>query len=561
MFRSVFRGSSPFPRASRAWFRSSGWGLRRMTTQLHKLLEQAIARIRGNEPAAAQHLLNEALREQPDSPALLQPLAVSLHMLGRLPEAIDVLRRLRSLCPADAGILNNLGSALGASGDAAAAAEALAGACELAPGRADYWHNLARAHEANHDPAAAIGAIFQVLHLSPEDRHARLWRADLLKAVGELQLAEADLRQVIEQDPASVAAWARLVQLGTGHQTHDDLRHIQSLYQHAPLSESERTSLGFALGQMLERLERYDEAFAIFEASNAAKKMRLQWDPQAFADRVRAMKEACRKPLARAIDPSLGREAILIFGMPRSGSTLLEQVLSEHPQVEGGGEIGDLSIVLAEESDRRGCALEQWVQAATPADWTRMGQSYLDRTARWRKSRPYFTDKELSKWTLIGAARAMLPGAKLIHCRRDPVEVCWSCFKHEFMRDMEFSYSLGDLAAYARDEADLVDFWHQCFPGEIYEYQYERLVVDVEAEIRAVLSFCGLPFDPAVLQFHASERPVFTASAAQVRKKIQVSTSATDAYGTLLEPLRRAVTASGDGYCLDSATGHIPLDT
>jgi hypothetical protein len=185
--------------------------------------------------------------------------------------------------------------------------------------------------------------------------------------------------------------------------------------------------------------------------------------------------------------------------------------------------------------------MPQWAPMATAEDWARLGNTYLERTARWRRQRPIFTDKELGKWQLVGAARAMLPGARFIHCRRDPVETCWSCFKHEFKTDQLYSYDFRELAAYWRDYDRLVRFWQAQYPGLIYDYVYEELVERPEAEIRRLLDFCDLPFDPACLRFHEVDRDVRTASAGQVRQPLNRNTAQARYYGALLDPLRSAL--------------------
>src|SRR6185312_7507313 len=162
----------------------------------------------------------------------------------------------------------------------------------------------------------------------------------------------------------------------------------------------------------------------------------------------------------QSLNASLGHEVIFIVSLPRSGSTLTEQILASHPDVEGANELPDLGNVLEAESRRTGLEFPAWVPNATPADWRRMGESYLERTARFRKSRSRFTDKALSNWRVVGAAMAMLPGARFVNCRRDPVETCFSCFRQVFARGQAFTYDLFDLAAYWRDYDRMMRFWH-----------------------------------------------------------------------------------------------------
>ncbi len=225
--------------------------------------------------------------------------------------------------------------------------------------------------------------------------------------------------------------------------------------------------------------------------------------------------------------------------MPRSGSTLVEHILATHPDVEGANEIPDLPQVIDDESRRRGQPFPQWVSAATATDWHRLGQDYLTRTARWRAQRPRFTDKNVINWPLLGAVRLMLPGAKIIHCHRDPVETCFSCYRQLFRHGVHYSYDLDEMAEYYRDYQRLSAFWLTRHPQHVLDFPYETLVQQPERQIRRLLFFCGLPFDPACLAPHQTKREVLsTASAAQVREPIRVETAHSAPYQEWLQLLR-----------------------
>lgn len=234
-----------------------------------------------------------------------------------------------------------------------------------------------------------------------------------------------------------------------------------------------------------------------------------------------------------------------MISMPRSGSTLVEQILSAHPQIEGGGELPDLDAVLAAESNRRRRAFPDWVSDASPADWRRLGEDYLARTARWRTHAPHFTDKALDNWPLVGAAAAMLPGARFILCRRDPLETCLGCFRQLFAFGNHYSYDLDELAAYWREHERLLRAWRVRLPLRTLELVHEELLADQQGQTRRLLDFLGLPFDPACLDFHRSTRPVRTFSAAQVRQPLQADTARAQRYGAALQPLREALVRAG----------------
>lgn len=522
--------------------------MRDLSHEALDILRRAELCLARGEFSLASDMLERCLVLAPDHPGLLRRLAVALHMQEHFREAAAVLQRVLLQCPDDVTVYNNLGSALGAAGDMEGAAAALRRACEMAPERANSWYNLAKALEGTSDAAGACAALTRFLELRPEDTEARILRADSLKILGRLKEAESDLRHVLATHPDSIEAWTPLVNLKSVKLSDQDLSEIKRIHSRQGTREDYRTSLGFAFGQALEANQRYNEAFSVLVEANAAKRKQVRWDPAGTSHFVDDTIKAFAQPLPQPLDAQRGQEVILLFGMPRAGTTLLEQILSAHPQIEGAGEVPDLGVVLHEESMRRGADIPQWAPLATASDWARLGDAYLERTARWRQRRPMFTDKELGKWQIVGAARAMLPGARFIDCRRDPLESCWSCFKHEFKTDQLYSYDFRELAAYWHDYDRLMQFWQTRYPGLVYNYVYEDLLERPETEIRRLLDYCGLPFDPACLRFHEVERNVRTASAGQVRQPLNPNTAQSGHYGSLLNPLREALGLSLSPY-------------
>jgi len=262
---------------------------------------------------------------------------------------------------------------------------------------------------------------------------------------------------------------------------------------------------------------------------------------------VEAIASAFAHPLPAPLDATLGKEVIFIVCLPRSGSTLTEQILASHPQVEGADEILVLPRLLSEESTRRGQPFPQWVPAATAQDWQRLGNEYLARTRHWQQHLR-FTDKNVDNWALVGAALAMLPGARVVNSRRDPLETCFAWYRQLFgNQSVHYSYDLDDIVDYYAGYARLSRLWQRRFPQQYFDHEYEALQADPEAQIRRLLGFCGLPFDPACLAFHQSSRPVLTISAAQVRQPLRRDTARSARYGHKLDPLRARLRAAGLG--------------
>jgi tetratricopeptide (TPR) repeat protein len=487
---------------------------------------------------AAEKLLPGLVALAPTHPEVLRLRAVLAHMRQRYAEAATLLRRVLEERPYDALPWNNLGAALAELKDIEGAVVAFRKCAELAPERAAPWFNLGHALEMLGRVDEAHDALVEALRCDPAHIAARVTLARVLQFMGRIDDAQREYRNVLRANPESALSWYGLSTLRTARFEADDLQAIERVYARTDLGVDERIAAGFALAKALEDHQRYNEAFAVLTAANSLKRRQLQWDAHVFTRYIDAIGSAFAQTPQSAATADHGREVIFVFGVPRSGTTLVEQILASHPEVNGANELDDLSQIIGEESRRRGAAFPGWVQQAQPADWQRLGETYLQRTAKWRGERPIFVDKGLSNWGFVGALRAMLPGARLINCRRDPVENCLACFRQSFAQELGFTYDLAEIASFWRDYDRLMRTWHQRYPGYIHELVHERLVADPETQIRALLDFCGLPFDAACLNFHAVERNVRTASAAQVREPMRADTARANRYGALLDPLR-----------------------
>jgi tetratricopeptide (TPR) repeat protein len=499
--------------------------------------------LRDLDTAAAA--LRDAQALAPDHPEVLRLQSLLEYRRGRFADATALLRRVLATWPDDALALGNLGAVLADGGHVAEALVTLNRACQVAPDQAGGWFNLGKLLDSQAHVAEAEKAFQTALERDPRHLSARIAHAATLATLGRTAEAAAEYRSALAQEPRSAQAWIGLANLKTVRLDVDEAAALERLHADPSLSEADRSVVGFALGKVLEDSGRHADAFAVFSSANAARRRTSPWDATAFSRQVDAIASAfSAQALPDAIDPALGEPVIFVVSLPRSGSTLIEQILAAHPDVEGASELPDLETVVLEESARRGRRFPDWVAQATAEDWQRLGQRYLQRTARWRKRRPRFTDKMPDNWLLVGAALAMLPGARVVNVRRDAVETCWSCFKQLFGAGRHaYSYDLADLAETWRDYDRLGRLWASRFPDRVREQSYERLIADPETETRALLDFCRLPFDSAVLRFHEAERSVRTASAAQVREPLRSDTARSAAYGERLEPLRRMLGA------------------
>ncbi|MGN6111701.1 MAG: tetratricopeptide repeat-containing sulfotransferase family protein [Luteimonas sp.] len=503
-------------------------------------LHAAARASRDGLPAQAEALLQAAIAATGGHPEALRLLGILRNRARRPHEARELFLRALATRPDDAVLLSDLGSAQMNAGDGDAAFASWRRACALAPGEPAPWYNLGRNLQLQGRGEEAAPALEQALALAPGLVPAAVLLGDARTHLGDFTAAAEAYRQALRADPGCGDAWRGLCAIRDPAPGAADVRALESQLARNDLRETDRIAMEYALGRPHARDGDYPRAFARIADANARQRRLAPWSASALAGYVDAALAATGR-LPAPPDPTLGREAIFIVGLPRSGSTLFEQVLAAHPQVEGASELPDLGEVVQQESLRRGKPYPRWVPEATAADWQRLGREYLQRTARWRGRRPRFTDKLPENWKHAGILRAMLPGATVIEVRRDPLETAWSCFRQQFLALPHFGCDFGDIAAQLRGCERAMDAWRERDPARIHLFRYEALVATPEPAIRALLDACGLGFDPACLAPHAVRRGVRTASAAQVREPLRAPAPAAPRYGALLDPLRAAL--------------------
>ena len=495
---------------------------------------------------AAERALLVAHFHAPGNVAVLRMSGRVEHRQGRPRDAADSFARALAVAPDDAATLIQLAAAEADVFDYANALGHLNRAAELAAD-ATTWLALGVEWARQGCSAEALAAANRVLALRPHDPVARLLRAQSAQALGDAAGAAAEYRVLIARHERVAQSWFGLLDGKATRVDATELAALERLAADETLPDPDRTMLAFALGRAYDGAGRHAEAFDAFVRANSLVRAQQPWDPLALAREVAAIRSAFAAPGATA-PAETGSEVIFIVGLPRSGTTLIEQVLAAHPRVEGASELPYLEMVIDEESRRRGQPFPRWVAAATSDDWQRLGARYLQMSARWRMRRPIATDKLPENWRYAGAALAMLPGVRIVDCRRDAVETCWSCFTQLFAPGRAaYAYDFATLASYWRDYVALCGFWEQRFPARFRIQGYERFLAAPDYETRALLDFCGLEFDAACLRFHELQRSVRSASAAQVREPLRRDTARTGRYGALLAPLRELLAQSAAG--------------
>jgi tetratricopeptide (TPR) repeat protein len=486
----------------------------------------------------ARGQLRQILQIYPDHPEVLRLHAGILSAQGEHRQALTAMQRAVELRPMDSLYHNTLGTTLAASGDFDGAIRALNRACELNPTLAIAWYNLGVMLIRCVRNEEAITALRRAVTLGANNMDAHALLADLLRVAGHAEESAVEYRKILSRQPNAGMAWWGLADLRTRQLTTSDIERMAAVLSGSGVADSDRIAIGFALAKAFDEQGHYNESLGSLKRANAIARLHRKWNAGAFTAMINAINQAFSPPVASTAPPDLGHEVMFIVGLPRSGTTLVEQILASHSEVEGAGELPDLSLVLGEETRRRGKPIAQWVPDATPDDWKRLGTRYLERTAYWRRSHSRFTDKLPANWMYIGAIRAMLPGAHIVVCRRDPLETCFSCYRQLLPEGSEYARTPEDIVAFWRDFDHTANMYASMHSTAMYTHQYEELVAAPETSIRNLLAACGLSFEEACLTFYDTEREVRSPSATQVRSPLNAQTARASQYGELLDPFR-----------------------
>ncbi|MEX2631657.1 MAG: sulfotransferase [Tistlia sp.] len=479
----------------------------------------------GRDYAAAAAAYRRALEIEPAVPSVLNNLGAALIRLEHAEEALDAFDQALALQPDLAPALIGRGEALLRLGREAWALEPLRRALALVPSSLAALKALGQAQERVGEVEAAIETFRRGLELAPADAELHGGLGHALQLLGRFAEAQAPLRQAIELAPEDADALAALVQ-GRALAPGDALAgRLQAILENSAKPESERAVAGFALARALRLGEAHDAAFAAAERANALARLLRPHDAAAYATYVEALLAAFPaslfERLAGAGEAAAG--PVFIVGLPRSGTTLVEQILASHPRVHGAGELTVLPALARALPARLGSAAA-WPACAAELDAAALAGLAADYRARWPAAAAgaaRVTDKLPGNYHYLGLAALALPGARILSCRRDPRDVALSNFFEFFGRGHTFSHDLLDLAQQVLAHRRLMDHWQSVLPpGMILEVEHERLVADQEGESRRLVAHCGLAWDPACLNFQDADRPVRTASAWQVRQPI-----------------------------------------
>jgi tetratricopeptide (TPR) repeat protein len=528
----------------------SGKNVDKMSQKIASLLHQ------GNLLSGAGHLnealvfFRQALLLAPNVEHSYLKIAVIFKRLGRTADLIDLCRKALDQGVTSENIHNHLGAAHYSSGRRQEALVSFRTAVAVNPRHGQSHYNLGMCLEDLGETQAALAAYKRAVQYMPENAPAHFGLARLSIGLGMMEDWEKHIRKTLSLDPRYTPAHLILA-LHTKKTVYEtQMEEMERLYLDPTISDRDREILCFALGKCYEDLGEYSRAFNYFREGNRLHRTAHIYDQShdqaVYARLMTLFSKDFYKIRADWRGVTGGVRPIFILGMPRSGTTLVEQILASHPLVFGGGELYFLQEVI--ESVAGGPDQDDYypvVSRMDADDFTHLGRKYLEKltATKGHDDEPNITDKMPHNYIDIGMIKMMLPEAKVIHCNRNPMDNCWSIFKNLFENDLHrYAYDLTELGRYYVRYSQLMAHWRRTLPGYLHEISYETLVKDTESEIRKLLDFCDLAWDNRCLTFYRTKRDVHTLSKSQVRQTIyRDSVQLWQNYQEFLSPLAESL--------------------
>lgn len=474
----------------------------------------------------AAKTFRKVLKRSPDSVNAMRYLAVT-YWQGekKLEDAEALLRRTVELAPDYVGAWLILGALLNERNKYVETIDAYTRATELEPKNPEAWAGLGNACSMAMYPEKAVSAFSKAIDLQPNSPDAQAGYGHALKTIGDQPGALSAFRAAVAARPGFGHVYWSMANLKIFSFEEKEVATMLQQVEKDDLPEAADIHLRFALGKAFEDKKDYDKAWHYYHTGNQRQRMTVMHDPLELEVRFDAVREVFSRDFIEehsgngcdALDP------ILVIGLPRSGSTLVEQILASHSQVEGTAELPVLGRLANSIGRYRtdNVRYPESVRELRDRDFRAYGEQYLEDSRRYRLTdRPIFTDKLPNNFPFVGLLHLILPNAKVINARRHPFDSCLGGYKQLFGQGQNFSYDLLDLAHYYQQYDKTMKHWHDVLPGKVLDVHYEETVTDLETQVRRILGHCGLPFEESCVRFHETNRAVNTASSEQVRQPI-----------------------------------------
>ena len=477
----------------------------------------------------AESTLKSALKKNVNNVDAMHFLALIYHDENKkLNDAEALLRRATEIAPDFKQAIASLGRLLLDNGKWSDAIQAYEKLIEIEPTDDKAWAGLGRSLSLAGQVEKAVTAYEKSLALNSASPNVHMAYAHSLKTVGNQKEALVEYRESIKLRPELGESYWSMANLKVFQFEASEIEAMELQIKSSELSDSARIHFLFSLGKAYEDKKDFNQAWNYYELGNNVQRGLLSYDPVANQMQLESIKKVFSHDFIDQYrhDGFPADDPIFIVGLPRSGSTLIEQILASHSLVEGTSElpnIGDIAIGTGRyRAD--GLTYPKTLRSLTKRDLKAYGKEYLQQIDRHRTSRtPFFIDKMPNNFAHIGFIKLILPNAKIINTRRHPLDSCLGAYKQLFAKGQNFTYEKFELAQFYCDYIDVMDHWHEVFPGEILDIHYEETITDLEKQTRKVLEFCGLNFEEQCLRYYETKRAVKTASSEQVRQPVYTS--------------------------------------
>jgi tetratricopeptide (TPR) repeat protein len=510
------------------------------------ILEDAALCMGRDEGAKAEAIFRRVLHEDPNHIGALCGLAAISLAAGYPQDAERLLKHALKLSAHMPLSRRGMAQAYLEAGELARSEAAIRHSLLIDAGSSASWIQLGSVLAHTMRQTAALDAYDQALGIDPNQIRVIMSRGHVLKTLGRRAEAEAAYHRCLELQPDFGEAFYSLADLKNYLFSDAEVSAMQGVLRRPAGIGDAQAQVNFALGRAFEQRKQYSQAFAHYTAGNVARRRSAPFDAAAFEQKCRRVAATFNTEFLKSRREAGIADAgpIFVVGLPRSGSTLVEQVLASHSCVEGTMELPHILRFVRELDHAKGGSdtYPESVIGLSAQRRADLGTRFIDETRIYRSDRPRFIDKMPNNFSHIGLIQLILPNATIIDVRRHPMDTCFSAYKQHFAQGQSFTYDLEDLGRYYRSYLELMDHWDRVLPGKVFHLAYEDLVRDTEPSVRKLLAHCGLEYEPACLRFHETKRSVRTASSEQVRVPIYDSSIGHwRNFEAELEPLRRSL--------------------
>ena len=475
----------------------------------------------------AEKIYREILSDDPNNVDALRLLALLASRTGAVDQAINMLENCTKIAPDYALAWENLAKMYRQKDDPDSlqkAAFCFGKATELRPNWAEGWAGLGTMQTRSSQHEEGIESYKKSIELKANQPRVHLSLGHVYKTTGNQEACISSYNEAISFDNNFGEAYWSLANLKTYKFSGEEISSMEKKIELTEVPEREKVHFLFSLGKAFEDMGNYDESFEYYKRGNDLNRGRTTYDPKAIEALSERLKQFFTEERFHE-NKDFGDNSnspIFIVGLPRSGSTLIEQILASHSKIEGTMELPNIMNIARKlgNSTKDRTAYPEVIESLQGSDLTGLGKSFIDETQFLRTGKQYFIDKMPNNFSHIGLIKLILPNAKVIDARRNPMDTCFSCFKQLFARGQAFTYDLSEIARYYVNYVNLMDHWDKVLPGYVFKVQHEDLINNQEGVTRDLIDFCEVDFESSTLEFYKTKRAVKTASSEQVRQPI-----------------------------------------